>query len=409
MLIAWVAGSTGCAIGTQAQGEGETAATAEEIIAVDAKIAQVGTSEAVQTYTGTTQPLQLVALRSRVDGQVTLLTVDIGDTVATGEAIVRLDADLLIVEVNQAQAELRARQSEVAQAQAAVSDAQTALESARVRLRQAQIEADRLAQLAADGAISIQEAEQAQLTVDTGQQVLQSAEEQIRTRLAAVNAAEGRVNAQQAVVDQTQERLSYAVMRSPLSGVVIERRVDVGDYAESGDELMQIGDLSRIKVRIDVSDRDLSQVSVGQPVEVQLDAFPDQRLSGGITRIAPAADPASRLIPVEVTIPNDTGRIGSGLLARVTLTGEGGDRVSIPKTALAIADTPTTPTVFVVSDLNGNEGTVQARTLELGRETNTDVEVLSGLRAGETYVVRSSGSLNDGQSIRFSVLSETES
>lgn len=399
---------SGCAVETGENGRTEQAALADEIVAVDATTAGVGNVEAVLTYTGTTQPLQLVSLRSRVDGQVTLLTVDIGDAVATGDAVARLDADLLTVDVNQAQAELRARQSEVAQARAAVSDAQTALESARVRLQQAQTDADRLSRLAAEGAVSFQEAEQAQLTVDTGQQVLRSAEEQIRTRQEAVNAAQGRVSAQQAVVEQTQERLSYAVVRSPLSGVVIERFVEAGDYAESGDELMQVGDLSSIKVMLEVSDRDLSQVFVGQPVEVRLDAFPNQVLSGRVSRIAPAADPTSRLVPVEVTIPNETGQIGSGLLARVTLENEGSDRVSIPKDALDIAVSAESPTLFVVTNLNGNEGVVQSRSIQIGREASDRVEVLSGLNPGETFVTRSSGQLTDGQTVRLSILSETE-
>ena len=352
--------------------------------------------------------MRQVALRWRVDGQVTALTVDIGDEVANGDIVARLDADLLTVEVNQAQAELRARESEVAQAQAAVSDAETALESARVQLLQAQTDADRLSRLAAEGAVSAQTAEQAQLTVQTGQQVLQSAAEQIRTRQAAVSAAQGRVEAQRAVVAQTQERLSFAVLRSPLSGVVIERLVDPGDYAESGDELMQIGDLSRLKVTIDVSDRDLAQVSVGQPVTVRLDAFPTDALAGRITRIAPAADAASRLVPVEITVDNANERVGSGLLARVTLTATEGDLVTIPPAALELTDSAASPTVFVVETTDGETGTVQARPVELGQTTDDRVEVLSGLQLGETYVVRSGVELSDGQAVRLSILSETD-
>lgn len=407
LFAACVLGVSGCALWHREDSALERPAFAEEMVAVDATIARVGALAVDLTYTGTTQPLQEVSLRSRVDGQVTLLAVDVGDAVAAGETLARLDADLLMVAVNQAQAELGARQAEVAQAQAAVSDAQTALESARVLLQQAQTEADRLARLADEGAISRQDAEQAQLAVDTGQQVLRSAEEQIRTRQAAVNAALERVSAQQALVEQAQERLSYSMVRSPLSGVVLQRLVEVGDYAESGDEILKVGDLSSIKVRIEVSDRDLSQVTVGQPVTVRLDAFPDQPVPGRITRIAPAADTASRLIPVEITIPNAAGRIGSGLLARVALQAVGQDRVTIPRKALDVAGEAESPTVFVVTNINDREGTLQARTLEIGQESGDSVEVISGLRPGETFVVRSAGALSQGQTVRLSVLSET--
>lgn len=406
VMAACVVGLSSCGLGPQGGALPEGAALAEETVAVDALTAEVKPPPDALTYTGTTQPEQQVSLRARVDGQVMLLTVDVGDPVAVGEAIARLDADLLTVEVNQARAELQARQSEVAQAEAAVSDAQTALEVARVRLQQAQTDADRLRRLASEGAISTQEAEQAQLAVDTAQQVLQSATEQIRTRQEAVKAAAGRVSAQQAAVDEAQERLSYALVRSPLDGVVLNRLVDVGDYVESGDELVQVGDLSQITVRIEVSDRDLAQVSRGQPVDVRLDAFPEQRLSGRVTRIAPVADPTSRLVPVEIIIPNETGQIGSGLLARVNFAARG-DRLFIPKSALDIGETTNTPTVFVVRSPAGEEPTVQARTITLGQRTPDQVEVVAGLQPGEVFVVRSGGPLTDGQGVRLSILSET--
>ena len=406
LLAAGLIGVAGCSGGRQSSGP-SAAVSAEAIVAVDTEVVTVGSLEAGLTFTGTTQPVQTVLLRSRVEGQITALTVDVGDGVQAGEILARQDADFLTVVVNQAQAELQARQSEVAQAKAAVSDAQTAYESARVQLQQAQTEANRLTQLAANGAVSTQVAEQAQLTVDTGQQVVKSTQEQIRTRQAAVQSAAGRVNAQQAVVDQTQERLSFAVVRSPLTGTVIERLVEVGDYAEAGDELLQIADLSSIKVMIEVSDRDLSQVSVGQPVEVRLDAFPETVIAGRITRVAPAANPTSRLIPVEITMPNEAGQIGSGLLARATLADTSSDRVAIPRPALDIA-TRETPTVFVLTEVNDQAATVEVRTVEIGRKNNRRVEIVSGLQAGDVIVVRSSGDLSDGQVVNLSILSETE-
>lgn len=399
--------SVGC--GFQQRGEEPSgAAYAEASIAVDAAIARIGNPANGLTYTGTTQPQQQVSLRSRVEGQVTLLTVDIGDRVANGDAVARLDTDLLTVNVNQAEAELRARQSEVAQAEAAVSDARTALELARVQLQQAQLDANRLARLASEGAVSAQDAELAQVAADTAQQVLRSAEEQIRTRQEAVNAAAGRVSAQQAAVAEARERLSFAIVQSPLTGVVLTRFVDEGDYVETGDELLQIGDLSQLKVMIEVADRDLAQISQGQPVMVTLDAFPDAALAGKVTRIAPAADITSRLIPVEILINNTTRQMGSGLLARVAMQSFDGDRLFIPANALTIAAEAEVSTVFVVQSPTGENPTVQARRVTIGPQIDTQVEVLSGLQPGETFVVNSNAPLSDGQAVRLSILSETQ-
>lgn len=408
LLAVCLLGLSGCALWRQNGDLREEAALADEIVAVDAVMADTGTATEEFAYTGTTRPHQEVALRARIDAQVTLLTVDVGDSVAAGDAIARLDADLFNMAVSEAEAELRAREAEVAQARASVSDARTALEAARVQLQQDQADAARLARLAAEGAISIQEAEQAQLAVDTTQQVLQSAQEQIRTRQAAVSAAEGRVRAQQAVVSEAQEQLSFAVVRSPLSGVVLNRTVEAGDYVETGDELLRVGDLNQIEVVIEVSDLNLSEVSLGQSVDVELDAFPGERLSGRITRIAPAADATSRLIPVEITVPNKTGKIGSGLLARVDIQAESRDRITIPSDALDLTEDAPNPTIFVVQSQNGSEATLQARTVTVGREENNQVEILSGLSPDEVFVVRASGPLSNGQTVRLSILSETD-
>lgn len=384
------------------------AAQAETMTAVDTVVARAGTAEAPLTYTGTTQPHQQATLRARVDGEVLALFADVGDTVTAGQAIAELDPDLFTMAVSQTAAELQARRAEVAQAQAAVSDAQTALKTAEVEQQQAQADADRLARLAAEGAVSMQAAEQAQVAATAAAQLLQSAQEQIRTRQATVAAAQERVRAQQAVVAESQEQLSFAAVRSPLSGTVLRRLVDVGDYAESGDELLQVGELTPLEVTIDISDRDLSQVRVGQPVTVRLDAFPGEDFAGQVTRIAPVADAASRLIPVEIQIPNQSQAIGSGLLARVTLQSGTDTTVAIPNRALEVAADSAQPTLFVVTPTGESEATVQRRTVTLGRQSQKQTEIVSGLAPGEVVVVRSSGTLAEGQTVRLSVVSETE-
>jgi HlyD family secretion protein len=364
-----------------------------------------GSVEAPITYTGSTQPAESVTLRAQTEGQIIALTVDVGDPVATGQPLVSLDPNLLAVGVNQAQAELAARRSEVAQAQAAVSDAQTAVEQARLQVQQARIDAGRFRQLAAAGAASDQAAEQAQLTLDIAQQALLSAQEQVTTRRQAVNAAQGRVAAQGATVDQTQERLSFATARSPLNGRVLSRLVETGDYVQTGAVLLTLGDLTTLHVDLAVSELDLAQITRGQPVQVRLDAFSGEVVSGRVTRISPAADATTRLIPVEVTLNNPDERVGSGLLARVAFLAAGTAQVVVPESALETGPPGAEPQVFVVQGADG-DATVQARPVELGDRGNGQVEIRAGLNPGESLVVRSDRPLEDGQSVRLSLLSE---
>jgi HlyD family secretion protein len=246
-----------------------------------------------------------------------------------------------------------------------------------------------------------------------------------------VRAAERRVIAQQALVAQEQERQSYSTLVSPVSGAVLSRVTEPGDLALPGSEVLRLGDFSRIKVEVQISELELAGIQVGQPVQVRLDALPDQTLSGEVTRISPAADPTARLIPVEVTIPNPDGRIGSGLLARVNFAQQVAERVVVPLTAIEIggeaessdAESPQaeasaaeqsdeqageTATIFVLEG-SPEEPTVAARTVRLGDRADGQVEILSGLEPGDQYVARSSGNLEDGAAVRLSLISETSS
>lgn len=94
---------------------------------------------------------------------------------------------------------------------------------------------------------------------------------------------------------------------------------------------MRIGDFSRVKIEVQVSELELAKIRVGQSVKVRLDAFPDRTYIGQVTRISPAADRTARLIPVEVVIPNGDGRIGSGLLARANFETQAQARVLVPR------------------------------------------------------------------------------
>jgi HlyD family secretion protein len=237
----------------------------------------------------------------------------------------------------------------------------------------------------------------------------------LRNRQQSVQAAQKRVGAQQAIVAQEQERQSFGVLTSPVDGVVLERPTQIGNLAQSGSEIFKLADFSQVKIEVRVSELELVNIRQGQFVQVRLDAFPNQTFSGRVARISPAADPRSRLIPIEVTIPNTSDRIGSGLLARVSFNQQSGQRVVIPESAIqpntsqAKRQRPDpqakTGTVFVINR-SGNQTTVSARSVQLGERADGRLEVLSGIRPGETVVVRSSGELKEGLAVNLSAISE---
>ncbi|MEN9202462.1 MAG: efflux RND transporter periplasmic adaptor subunit [Thermostichus sp. DG_1_6_bins_120] len=372
-------------------------------VAVDVARAQAGSLEADLRYTGTTQPLRQATLRTRTEGLLLELSVDVGDAVTQGQVLGQLDATLLQAALIQAQAQLAAQESQVAQAQAQLSQARTQVEQARVSWMQQQADAERLQQLARAGAVPAQQAEQARTAARTAEQALRSAEEQVLTQEQAVLAAQRQVEAQRSVVAQAQERLSYTQLLAPLSGVVLVRHADPGTFLNSGADVLTVADFSQVKVEFPLSELELGRVQVGQAVQVQLDAFPGQSFPGQIRRISPAADPQARLVPIEVVISNPGGRIGSGLLARVQLGLLENPRVIVPESA--VQQYQGSAVVFGVEG-QGESARAVARPVQLGQRRDGQVEVLSGLEVGEPFVVRSSTPLRDGQPVQQSVISE---
>lgn len=432
---------TGCEMLPKAEAEAQRPPSAPGggVTAVDVATAQPGLLKEPLEYIGTTQPIRQVSLRAQTEGRLLNLQVGVGDTVKKGQILAQLDDSILLTGVTQEKAELSALQAEVARAQTQVKNAEALAAQAKAEQQQAEVDAKRLRSLASAGAISVQEAELAQTKAATAQQKYNAAVAQIATEQQAVAAAQGRVSAQNAAVAQTKERQSYAILASPITGVVLEKVSEPGNLIQPGGEVLRLGDFSSVKVVVPVSELELSKIRVGQAVTVKLDAFPQESFSGQVSRISPAADQAARQVPIEVTIPNSNGQVGSGLLARVSAANKTAEKIIVPQTALQGEANPSrakgnstqntgqaTPSqgtigkstqntgqapsqgrVFVVAETQG-KATVKARNVKLGTRANGKVEILAGLQPGERLVVRSAKPLKDGETVRLSVLSTPE-
>ncbi|MDJ0845331.1 MAG: efflux RND transporter periplasmic adaptor subunit, partial [Crocosphaera sp.] len=278
------------------------------------------------------------------------------------------------------------------------------VESAKVRLEQAKNDVDRLQELNEEGAIALREVELARTEYLTAKQTVLSSQSEVNVRQAAVEAARGRVIAQQSLIQQEQARLSYTRLHSPITGYVLQRVIETGNLVQPGSDIVRLGDFSQVKVVVPVSELDLANIRLGQSVRVRLDAFPRDSLVGRVNNISPAADPTSRQVPIEVILANAEQKISSGLLARVSFGQTGSPPVVIPETALQ-GTTGGQGKVFVVMGDKEN-ATVTERIVRLGKRIDGQVEVLGGLRPGERYVSRSSDALKDNQSVKLSVLSQ---
>ena len=392
---------------------------AAPVTPVDVAVARTDVLRQQSEYTGTTVPFRIVSLRSQIQGQLLALNADIGNSVKLGQNIGQVDDALLLTALNQAEAELATLKSEVAKASTVINNARADVERLRLELVQAEADAKRQENLLREGAIAKQLAEQSLTKARTAAQELRAATAQVSTEQQAVTSAQGRVVAQQAVVADAKKRRAYARLISPITGVITEKSTEPGNFLQPGGEVLKIGDFSRIKVIVQVSELELAKIRVGLPVQVRLDAFSNQTYQGRVARISPAADATARLVPVEVEIPNTNNNIGSGLLARVNFQGTTTPRVVILQSAIVRetgtgngsgqrnsqpSNQPQKAKIFVLNE--GEKPTVTARNITLGESADAKVEVLSGLQPGERFVTRSGKPLKEGEPVRISILSE---
>ena len=376
---------------------GATTPSTEDLPLVEVAVARTGSWGGEPEYVGTTLPLQEATIRVQVAGQLKSLAAEVGDQVKEGQPLASVDTNVLMAELDRAQGELAARQTDVTRAQNQSSNAQGNLEELRIDLQAAQVEADRIQQLETQGAVSSQEAERARRMLKQAEQAFKSAEKQVQVEARALEVAQTRVATQRTLVVQERERIASTTLVAPISGTVMERGRAPGSLLRPGDMILKLGDFSKVKVLAQVSELTLPKIRIGQAVQLNLDAFPSEQLTGTVSRISPATDPKARLVPVEVMMANPQGKIGSGLLARVRFT-KPSEKVIVPLEVVQ-EKAGVSPTVLVVTE----SSTVVVRPVKLGARAEGQVEVLSGLQPGESFIVRSGQPIKEGDRVRFTL------
>jgi RND family efflux transporter MFP subunit len=178
---------------------------------------------------------------------------------------------------------------------------------------------------------------------------------------------------------QARTSLGYARIRAPFAGVVTQKNADVGMLASPGMPIFTIEDTRSYRLEATIDESDMRIARVGQVVPVTIDALGNTEFSGKIVQIVPAADPTSRNFLVKVELPSDS-RLRSGLFGRARFPR--GERTSVLIPRSAVVEHGQLQGVYVM-DTNQIAG---LRYITLGRTAGDQVEVLSGLQAGEKLI-----------------------
>ena len=181
-------------------------------------------------------------------------------------------------------------------------------------------------------------------------------------------------------------------LRAPTGGYVLEKTVLAGQKIMAGDALYRVADLSTVWVEGEVFEQDLANVREGQGVRAELQALPGERRTGRIAYVYPTLNPETRTVRVRVVLPNHDLRLKPGMYATLRITAGARDAVlTVPRSA--VLSTGERSIVFV----RGANGQLAPREVSVGASNDERVEILRGVRAGET-VVASATFLVDAES-----------
>ena len=174
-------------------------------------------------------------------------------------------------------------------------------------------------------------------------------------------------------------------VRAPVGGVGGRRNVGLGQYLEPGTEIVRLEDTSVMRLRFTVPQTDISKISLGQTIKINVDAYPQTQFDGQITAIEPAVNYQSGLIQVQANIPNNGGQLRSGMFARASIIlPTVKDQIVIPQSAISF--TLYGENVYVIHEADGVKRAKQV-VVKAGERRGNDVHVLSGIKAGDQIVL----------------------
>jgi membrane fusion protein, multidrug efflux system len=206
----------------------------------------------------------------------------------------------------------------------------------------------------------------------------------------------------QATVDQYKAVIARKTLRAPFAGIVGIRQVNLGQYLNTGDAVVTLQSFDPIYVNFSLPQQNLSQITVGQGVEITLDAYGDKLFKGKITAINSLVDQNSRNVQIQATLPNADTQLRPGMYAKVKVVlPDIQEVVAIPTSSIHYA--PYGDSVFIVSDLKSQDGKtykgVKEQFVKLGQSKGDLTAIVSGLNPGDEVVTSGVFRLRSGGAI----------
>jgi membrane fusion protein, multidrug efflux system len=337
VLIVLVIASYGCGGESQSKENGEQ--DKDPVVPVEVGAVKTGDISAYFTGTATVEAEEETGVVAKVSGVVEELYVEEGDFVKAGTVLAKLDDEMIAVQLEQAKAELRKQENNYRRNE---------------DLHEKQL-----------------------VSTEVFQQVKFEYERQ------------------KAAYDLAELSLKYTAIKTPISGVVAERKVKVGNMVLQNQDIFRVSGLDPLVAILHVPEKQLERMKPGQKAILRIDALGETEFDGFINRISPVVDSATGTVKVTVEVNDPTGRVRPGMFSRVKIIYDVHAATTLaPKDGIIAEDRESA--VFVVQD-----STAYKRIVVLGYTNTTHVEILEGLMPGDTIVTTGKGSLKDSTKVEI--------
>jgi multidrug efflux pump subunit AcrA (membrane-fusion protein) len=388
----------GCAGKPKAEAEADAAAPVQVAAAKRGTLHRLVSAEAVLS------PVNQATIVPKVSAPVKRFLAQRGDHVRQGQLLAVLeDRDLVAAtqeskeQYAQAQASFENTKSAVmpddlTKAKSDVASAQSALEAAKKLYQNRE-------QLYKEGALAQKLVDDARVAFVQAQSQYDTANQHLNTlqsigAATQLQSAQAQVQAAKAHYESSSAQSSYAEVRSPISGVVADRGVNLGDMANSGSALFSIVDISRVIAKANIPAQDAASLRVGKKATIKSEAG---EIEGKVTVVSPAVDANTTTVQVWVEAVNPQEKLKLGTTVQISIdAGDVPDAVIVPVSALLASDDGGEK-VMVAAD-----STAQERKVEVGVRDGDNVQILSGVKAGEQVITSGALGLDDKAKIEIS-------
>jgi len=339
-----------------------------------------------------------VEIGSQITGTVADVLVKEGERVGKGQPLISLEARELKAAVGQAQgavaqAEARMRQLD----ELTLPSAREAQAQAQANLANAQVTFERTSQLASNGYATRQALDDAQKVLDVARAQMRAAEVQVYTASPGGSdyvMAQTQLNQARANLDTVESRLAYATIAAPRDGVLITRSVERGAVVQPGKALLVLAPAGELQLVLQIDERNLGKIALGQKALASADAYPDRRFAAVVSYINPGVDISRASVEVKLTVADPPDYLRQDMTVSVDI------EVATSNNALVL------PVRSVHDLLSGQpwvlgikDGRAAKRTVKVGLHGNSHIEILEGMAETEVAIPSNSGILT-GQRVR---------